>query len=118
MFVKEEQEQANNNEVLSEMNSTHSNLNRYYHRQRSEAKLRDLLGPISFSLTEPPIAKHSGQARRRHSKIKREQSISKLRDLLGPVSFNLTSKRQTHAFRENKSRLHDTNSHGRRQISI
>ena len=62
-------------------------------KERSEAKLRKLLGPISFNLREPTIAE--GHRPRRFSTVSRELSVKKLKAILGPVSFNLETPHKT-----------------------
>lgn len=64
-----------------------------FYRQRSEAKLRQVLGPVSFSLSDDK--KH------KKSTMSKEPSESKLRKILGPVSFNLKNKRQIKVYGRN-----------------
>lgn len=85
--------------MMSETSSNQKRISRrYIHRVQSEAKLRELLGPVSFSLNEPPTPKIS-RGRVKLAALSREPSESKLRELLGPVSFSLDTKQKRKARR-------------------
>lgn len=57
--------------------------NKAFYKQRSEAKLRQVLGPVSFSLKD--------QKEHKKSTMSKKPNQLKLREMLGPVSFNLKS---------------------------
>lgn len=85
---------VNTSQISTERVTMNTEQKRKSHRrQRSQSKLGEVLGPVSFSLSDPPIHKNPGGKLVR-STTSRKPSDSKVRELLGPISFSLHNERR------------------------